>query len=266
MKNVVYNNSDITKGFDMNKTKKLKTATRNARWNNIKKVLKKIILFPWELCKKIWRFIVRICKAIWNWLKSIDIIGMINLTLLVAIIVLFTSLIINFRQCNNQNVKLANADKTQVVDNRKVVQRNDNNKLTVKKSFPTLPVSVNTKTGIKPQIKTIGVKKPVVVKEISLPAKELPKQNLTGDVIVDLYPSAPVLSNGVKIQGNLFLQNMRKYTLPCGAKIDGNLFIRNVDKLSFCGEFTVRGNIYVSPRSSFGPIPRNARIDGNVIL
>lgn len=241
----------------------MKKAANNTLWNNFKKTLKKIILFPWELCKRIWRFICRICKAIWNWLKSIDIIGMINMTLLVAIIVLFTSLILNFRQCNS-SVKVANNNKTQIADTRKVVQRN--NAVTAKKSFPTLPVAVNENTGIKPQIKTIGVKKPVVVKEVSLPAKSLPKQNLTGDIIVDLYPSAPVLSNGVTIDGNLFLQNMRKYTLPCGAKIRGNLFIRNVDKLSFCGEFTVKGNIYVTPHSSFGPIPSTARVYGNVIL
>ena len=245
----------------MNKTQKMKRAANNTRWNNIKKTLKKILLFPWELCKKIWRFIVRICKAIWNWVKNIDIVGMINLTLLVAIIVLFTSLIINVRQCNKNADNMANANKTQIVDTRKIVQRK-----TAKKSLPALPIAINAKTGIKPQIKTIGVKKPVVIKEISLPAAKLPKQNLTGDVIVDLYPSAPVLSNGVKIQGNLFLQNMRKYTLPCGAKIEGNLFIRNVDKLSFCGEFTVKGNIYVNRYSSFGPIPRNARVGGQVIL
>ncbi len=244
----------------MNKPQKMRKATRSAHMRNIKQTVKKIILFPWELSKKVWRFVCRICKAIWNWLKSIDIVGMINLTLLVAIIVLFTSLIINFTQCK-QPVNVANNNKTQIVDTRKVVQRN-----TAKKSFPALPVQTNAKTGIKPQIKTIGVKKPVIIKNISLPAKMLPKQNLTGDIIVDLYPSAPVLSNGVKIDGNLFLQNMRKYTLPCGTKIEGNLFIRNVDKLSFCGAFTVKGNIYVNPRSSFGPIPSNARVGGQVIL
>ena len=252
----------ITKGLIMTKPQKMKKAAHNVRLHNVKQTLKKIILFPWELCKKIWRFVCRICNKIWNWVKSIDIVGMINLTLLVAIIVLFTSLIINFTQCNNNTVT-NNTAKQQIVDNRKVVQRNDK---VAKKPALTLPIKANAKTGIKPQIKTIGVKKPVVVKEASLPAKVLPQQNLTGDIIVDLYPSAPVLSNGVKINGNLFIQNMRKYTLPCDARINGNLFIRNVDKLRFCGKFTVKGNIYVSPRSSFGPIPSNARIDGNVIL
>jgi hypothetical protein len=36
--------------------------------------------------------------------------------------------------------------------------------------------------------------------------------------------------------------------------------------LQFCGDFVVTGNIYVSPRSSFGPIPKTARIGGYVVL
>ena len=247
----------------MNKTQKMKQAAHYNRKRNFKQWCKKALLFPWNLCKKVWRFIVRMCKKIWNWLKSIDIIGMINLTLLVAIIVLFTSLIVNFNNkydsktnsgMNNTEV-VVNKQKT--VDTRKVVKR---------KTLPTLPLKVNAKTGIKPQIKTVGVEKPQVVKHLSVPAKELPKQKIYGDVIVDIYPNSPVLFNGVKIDGNLFIQNVRKYTLPCGAKIRGNLFIRNVEKLSFCGDFTVQGNIYVSPYSSFGPIPSTARIDGQVIL
>ena len=249
----------------MNKTQKMKNATRNTRKRNIKQWLKKVILFPWELCKKAWRFICRVCTAIWNWLKSIDIVGMVNLTLLVAIIVLFTSLILGFNKSNNNTVATVAKTNNVVVANKKSANK-DNRKVVQRRFNTALPLKVSADTGIKPQIKTVGVKKPVVVKGISLPAKELPKQKLTGDVIVDMYPSAPVLSNGVKVDGNLFIQNMRKYTLPCDAKIRGNLFIRNVDKLSFCGKFTVQGNIYVSPRSSFGPIPSDARIDGNVIL
>ena len=75
-----------------------------------------------------------------------------------------------------------------------------------------------------------------------------------------------MLSNGVKVNGNLYIQNMRKYTLPCDAKINGHLIIRNVNKLSFCGGFTVNGNIYVNRESAFGPIPDNTRIRGKIIL
>ena len=59
---------------------------------------------------------------------------------------------------------------------------------------------------------------------------------------------------------------MRKYVLPCGIRIEGDLFLRDMGLLQFAGEFTVTGNIYVTPTSSFGPIPGTARIGGQVIL
>lgn len=238
----------------MNKSQKMKQATKNTRKRNGKQLLKKIVLFPWNLCKKIWAWLVRLCKRIWNWLKSIDIVGMINLTLLVAIIVLFSSLIIDFIGCNKCIRNNTNPN-IEAVANRKVVQR--------KAKKVTLPLRNDVRNGVKQKIKTVGVKNVQVINESYVPAK---KQNFSGDVIIDVQPSAPILQNGVYINGNLFIQNMRKYTLPCGAKINGNLFIRNVDRLNFCGEFQVNGNIYVNRQSSFGPIPENARVTGNIIL
>ena len=44
------------------------------------------------------------------------------------------------------------------------------------------------------------------------------------------------------------------------------MFVRDVNKLQFCGDFEITGNIYVTPTSSFGPIPRSARLGGQVIL
>lgn len=238
----------------MNKTQKMKKAANKARNQNVKQLCKKIVITPWNLCKKVW-----------NWLKSIDIVGMINLTLLVAIIVLFSSLINNVLCCNkyasaNKQVatNVVSTSETKPITTRKVVQRKFNT---------NLPLKADPDTGITPKIKTVGVKKPQIIRELSVPAKELPtKQVLSGDVIVDVHPASPVLQNGVNVNGNLFIQNMRKYTLPCDTEIKGNLFIRNVDKLSFCGAFTVKGNVYVNRQSSFGPIPQSARIYGNVIL
>ena len=249
----------------MNKTQKMKTAVRRTRKKSFAQWLKKILLFPWRVIKAVWRFVCRVCRAIWNWLKSIDIVGMINLTLLVIIIILFTSLIVDFVRCSgckcnhpaNRVDNVTIVSEKAPVDNRKVIQRN----------FKTvLPVKADAQTNIKPKIKTIGLKKPQVVKELSLPAEDLPQQTLSGDVVVDNLPSSPVLYNGVKINGNLYIQNMRKYTLPCDAKINGHLIIRNVNKLSFCGGFTVNGNIYVNRESAFGPIPDNTRIRGKIIL
>ena len=131
-----------------------------------------------------------------------------------------------------------------------------------------LPVRVEDadKNIVRPQIRTIGVDKPEIVTELATPASELPQQVLSGDVIVERAPYSPVLSNGVKINGNLFIQNMRKYTMPCDAKINGHLFIRNVQKLSFCGKFKVNGNVYVNRESAFGPFPEGTKINGQIVL
>ena len=254
----------------MNKTEKMKKAARKARWDNFKKWCKKIILFPIRVIKWLWRLICRICRAIWNWLKSIDIVGMINLTLLVAIIVLFLSLISDFVCCKGNKTTYKNdASVTQIAkvdnaENRKVVKRKYTNA-----TATTLPIKMDNQTqpaNTKVQIKTVGVEKPEVVAELATPANELPEQVLSGDVIVERAPNSPILTNGAKIDGNLFIQNMNKYTIPCDVKINGHLFIRNVQKVNFCGKIKVNGNVYVNRESSFGPFPEGTKINGQIIL
>ena len=245
----------------MDKSEKMKMATKTNRKKTFWGWVKDIILFPWRVLKAIWRFLVRVWLAIWNWLKDISLFGMINLTLLVAIIVLCSSLI-SFvwgdktvpGDTKNGNVEITSDS---YVPGNNVVQRRFNT---------NLPMRTDSETGITPKVKVVGMKKPVVDKNLSLPAEELPKQNLYGDVIVDTYPNSVVLMNGVVVNGNLYVQNMHKYTLPCGAKISGNLFIRNVGKLHFCGSFSVKGNIYVTHHSSFGPIPQDSYVGGQVVL
>lgn len=247
----------------MEKSGKMKNDARNAQSQNSEITLKDILLFPWRVIKAIWRFIVRICRAIWKWLKSIDIVGMVNLTLLVAIIVLFSCLISNFVRCGRcdrnsgravKNVTTVSVPKNRYNDNRKVVPR----KVEIDSQSAT---AVEKNIGADNSAKS---NKPV--DQISITSESLPRQNLYGDVIVDMYPNAPVLSDGVVVDGNLYVQNMRKYTLPCNAKITGHLFVRNVERLKFCGAFTVQGNIYVNRESSFGPIPRGSHVGGRVML
>ena len=251
------------------KTEKMKKAASKTRWDNFKQWCKKIILFPIRAVKWLWRLICRICRAVWNWLKSIDIVGMINLTLLVAIIVLFLSLISDIVCCRKAGQKVVsnNIATTQIA---KAVEAPERRVVKRKYSSATatvLPVKAeNQVPDTKVQIRTVGVKEPEIVVELATPAAELPQQVLSGDVIVEKAPYSPILSNGVKINGNLFIQNMRKYTIPCDAKINGHLFIRNVQKLSFCGKFKVNGNVYVNRESSFGPIPEGAKINGQIIL
>lgn len=237
----------------MNKSRGIKRAVRRTKWENFKYCVKRVIVFPW-----------RVLCAIWNWLKSINVVGMINLTLLVVIIMLFTSLIVDVVRCSKCSTPASNRNGEVVVVQNGYAK---NNHKVVKRTFnTTLPLKADKKTGITPKIKTVGVARPEIVRETSLPSDELPQQNLSGDVIVDVNPRSPVLSNGTKINGNLIIQNMRKYTLPCGMKINGHLFVRNVARLYFCGEFTVNGNVYVNRESSFGVLPKGAKINGQIIL
>ncbi len=247
----------------MNKSQKIKKAARNTRKQNIKQWFKKVLSYPVRAIKWLWNLLCRVCRAIWNWLKSINIVGMINLTLLVAIIVLFLSLITDFVRCNKCE-KSANANKSNVVMMQK--ENNDNRRVVQRKFSTTLPVKMDNQTNITPKIRTIGVKKPEVIRELSTPSNELPQQTLSGEVIVERGSNAPVLSNGVKVNGNLYIQNMNKYTIPCDAKINGHLFIRNVNKVNFCGKFKVNGNVYVNRESSFGPLPAGTKINGQIIL
>jgi hypothetical protein len=104
--------------------------------------------------------------------------------------------------------------------------------------------------------------------EVVIAKKQIAKQEnkFLGDVVIDSRGAGKLLQNQSQINGNLYLQNMHKYTLPCDVKINGNLFLRDIGLLQFCGDFVVTGNIYVSPRSSFGPIPKTARVGGYVVL
>ena len=159
----------------MKKSQKLNRAVRRTRWENFKYRLKRIITFPW-----------RVCCAIWNWLKQIDIVGMINLTLLVLIILLFSSLIVDlvrYRKCSVYNSIRSGNNITAVAkndsgaDSRRIVKRTFNT---------TLPIKADKKTNITPKVKTIGVAKPQVVKETSLPASELPKQSFSGNIVIEI--------------------------------------------------------------------------------
>lgn len=249
----------------MNKSQKIKKGVKKVRKQTTKQWFQKIISYPIRAIKWCSALICRVCRKLWNWLKSIDIVGMINLTLLVAIIVLFMSLIGDFIRCGrcDKTVNASHATSTAVV----AKTANTENRRVVMRKYPTtLPVKKDIQTNITPKIKTVGVKKPEIVRAVSVPASELPQQVLSGDVIVERHPSSPVLYNGVKVNGNLYIQNMNKYTIPCDAKINGHLFIRNVHYVNFCGKFKVNGNVYVNRESSFGPLPQGAKINGQIIL
>ena len=199
----------------------------------------------------LWDTICAICAWIWEWICGINIVGLINLTLLLAIIILFSMLIIDVIRCPHNLNQKQNA---KTAGNVTVVS----SKYDAKTSTATVPLP-NRRAA---QNNTTAT----VTKANSTTTCQKQKTNLYGDVIIESRDDTIVLKNGTHVHGNLYLQRMRKYVLPCGVVIDGNLFLRDVNLLQFCGPFTVNGNIYVSPRSSFGPIPYKARVGGQVIL
>ena len=217
-----------------------------------------IICWPF---KKIWQ---GLCW-LWNWIAGINLVALLNLALLVSIIVLFSLLIIDLR-------KHANASDSEIMIQKPapVIVKAQEEKPVVKprtvtpRKVTSLPVKRDAITR-KPVSEPIKVAKekqnPVAIKQVAVQEKVV-----MGDTVIDHHDMTTVLHNGAHVRGNLYIQDLRKYTLPCDIVIDGNLILRDVNMLNFCGDFTVRGNIYVSPRSSFGPVPSTARIGGQVIL
>ena len=202
-------------------------------------------------------------KKIWLWIRSLDLIGLINLTLLSAIIVLFSMLIIDITRQNEKPIVIIarnditniKTEHSQTINSPKPVQ---------KQAKPVLPLKrdIETRKFIDTPINVVQTEKCTVTE----PQTAKINNTIHGDVIIDSRGAATILKAGDTIKGNLYLQNMQKYTLPCNINIEGNLFLRDMGMLQFCGDFTVKGNIYVSPRSSFGPLPKTARLGGQVIL
>lgn len=243
----------------MQKEKKIKAATRRvatsskdtSRQNFWSRILG-VICYPFRM---LWRGI----RFAWQWIRTIDLVGLVNITLLVAIIVMFSMLILDILKFKKAQVIVVPA---QVVESTTDAYKMPKRKISVRPQTKALPIKYDENRTMKTA--------PVHVVPAPAPtikvAQDKCTQTMYGDIIIDNRGDAQILQNGAHIQGNVYLQNMRKYTLPCDIRIDGNLFLRDLNMLQFCGNFTITGNIYVSPRSSFGPIPRTARLGGRVIL
>ncbi len=219
----------------------------NATW------LGRVILWPLRMVARAirwtWDTICAVCYWIWSVLCGINLVGLINLALLIAIIVLCSMLILDILNCRRKPIVINGPAKNVPIEFTKA-----------KKSIP-IPNRRNATKGELP-VATVVPTKPST--DPTLKANK--DGELYGDIIIESRGEAIMIKNGMHIHGNLYLQRMNKYVLPCNVTIDGSLFLRDLRILQFCGEFNVKGNIYVSPRSSFGPIPRNAKVGGQVIL
>ena len=194
----------------------------------------------------------------WNKLANMNLVALLNLALLISIIVLFSLLIMDLR-------KHANAGNYEVMTQQQIAATKPVVRMRPTTRKPaTLPIKRNPITR-KPIATPIQVAK-TPVNMVAIQQVPVKNKSVMGDLVIDNHDMTRVLSNGTRIKGNLYIQDLRKYTLPCNVVIEGNLILRDVNMLNFCGDFTVCGNIYVSPRSSFGPVPSTARIGGQVIL
>lgn len=232
------------------RVEKNKASTRKSKKSPVAK--KKTAFWPkvWNVIAWPFRMIGRGISAVWAWIRCIDLIGLVNLTLLCAIIVLFSMLIIDLCGCNKKTIVYVPTPIEQT-------QKSDSKSVTV---------TARDKTGTQQVSITLPLKNNVEKNRAAV-AKPVKKQcELSGDIVVDGMFPAEKLACSTKINGNLILQNMRQYTLPCGIQINGNLILRDVNMLKFCGDFTITGNIYANRNSSFGPIPKTARLGGQVIL
>lgn len=220
-----------------------------------------------ELICRPFRAVAAGLRKLWAWIRSIDLIGLVNLTLLIAIIALFSMLIIDVINCRRGRVVVIANDAPVIAT---PVKANDALPAPIQRRVSPRPVNVTLPIAREPQTRKMTVQpvNVVPVKKSDVAVRQIARtgNDIYGDTIIDSRAAATVIKNNTHINGNLYLQNMRKYTLPCGVVVRGNLFLRDVNMLQFCGDFTVTGNIYVSPRSSFGPIPRTARLGGQVIL
>ena len=236
------------------KKRSKKAVSKNSFWGRVYNIIKKPFIF-----------IAKCFRRFWSWVRSIDLIGLVNITLLSSIIVLFSMLIIDLTGINNKPVVIiannssATSQQVQVSNDsapRAVRERISNN-------VNTLPLKRDSQRQYIG--KTINVTN-VAPDKVAIKQTARVSNVMYGDVIIDSRGAATMIKAGDVIKGNLFLQHMRKYTLPCGVRIEGDLYLRDMGLLQFAGEFTVTGNIYVTPNSSFGPLPGTARIGGQVIL
>jgi hypothetical protein len=206
----------------------------------------------------------RLARA-WLWLRTRDVATFTNVLLMCLAVAMMVVLIKVVQQNNLLASKVKKPVAAQYVS-----------KAQAKKPAPRVvsakvpaKVSLNTSTG---------------VAKIELPMKDVVSK-ATGRQFAGAKPR-PVISNAEwlrqeeavrpaarvkvlppmsEVNGNLYIQNLTSYVVPCGTKVRGDMIIRNVKKLGFCGCVEVRGNIYVGKGTSFGPLPADAKIGGRII-
>ena len=251
-----------------------------------------IICWPFKM---IW---AAICW-LWHWIAGINLVALLNLALLISIIVLFSLLIMDLRHRANTNRDAAMCNTNTVTT---VATTSETNSTFVRpriRRIESLPVRQAAPLKIakaKPVAKKTENKKPIVTKKTAVaktaaPVKPVSVQTVAakpaavkpaetkqttasvstskrivhGDMIIDSLDAAKLVVPGTQIRGNLYVQDLTTYTLPCNVTIDGNLIIRDVNMMQFCDKVKVGGKVYVSPVSGVKKFPCKKKIGGIIL-
>lgn len=212
---------------------------------------------------RFWRWIKRQTAAAWKWMRGLDKLVYFNIVLLALVCVLLFVMLGNVKERDAvDSVGYTVTERTQVMDLAASAERPNR---------PTVVVSRNSIPMIEQHRQKARAKQVTAEQKITLPLRQVRvasvnRRTVDGNIVIDGRGRNVAMPSMATINGNLYLQNLRNYTLPCGTKINGHLFLRDVSLLKFCGCFDVRGNIYVSSNSSFGPIPKDAILGGQVIF
>jgi len=206
----------------------------------------------------------------WRYLRGLDKLAYINIVLLALLCAMFCAMYVRVdgakKRPHRHGAGYTLTERTGVYD------------LTERARRPNRPtVVVVSRRAVEspaPKIKRIGAPTMAArVRTITLPIRpgairEMPaaRKTVNGNIVIDGRGRNTAISPMTTVNGNLYLQNLNAWTLPCGTRVNGHLFVRDVKWLKFCGCFDVRGNIYVSANSAFGAIPRDASLGGRIIF
>ena len=172
----------------------------------------------------------------WNRIKIANKLVFFNIVLMGLVVAMLAVMLDSIKKQDRKEQQIQQAQQVAII-------KSDRPTVVIARNVVTLPLR-----------RALVLPEPVIIRQI------------VGNVIIDGKNINTRMREMTNINGNLYLQNLQTYTLPCGTNINGNLYLRNVKMLKFCGCFRVAGDIYVSRESSFGPIPRNAVLGGQVIF
>ena len=136
-------------------------------------------------------------RAFWKWVRSIDLIGLVNITLLSAIIVLFSMLIMDIIGCNKKPVVIIAKNSTEQIANPQITVTEQSAPRAVRNRNVQRVASLPMKKDCARQFinAPINVAR-VTADETAIRQTARVRNVMYGDVIIDSRGAATMLKNG----------------------------------------------------------------------